>query len=386
MIHDSAIQTYVNPDRAPWALGGDVERLLEIVERTNFGAVPTGTGFRHVSAGSEDSAAQLVSNADVLPAAAIEESKLALTYATHSNANDPTADEKAALVGTSGTPSASNPFVTDDDARLLATGSPPTGTGFRHVTGGVEDGAAQLVVNADVSASAAIVESKLSLNFATHSNANDPSADQKAALAGTSGTPSAANKYVTDGDSRMTNARTPTAHTHPLSDLTQSSASTDDVATWNGSAWVPLPAPGAGSGAAVGAKCTAGSFTLSAGASGGKTNFSTEVFDTTAFFSTAGEFTVPTGESGYYLMQAEALMSTVGYNDGERTLSIRNATTTTTIYAIARISHSTSEFGFNISGVAYLSAGDTIEVYLTNSTAVAQTVDVGRFSLMKLGT
>jgi hypothetical protein len=30
-----------------------------------------------------------------------------------------------------------------------------------------------------------------------------------------------------------------TSHTHPLSDLTQSSATTGQVATWNGSAWVP---------------------------------------------------------------------------------------------------------------------------------------------------
>ena len=39
-----------------------------------------------------------------------------------------------------------------------------------------------------------------------------PSSDQKAALAGTSGTPSSINKYVTDADSRNTNSRTPTAH------------------------------------------------------------------------------------------------------------------------------------------------------------------------------
>jgi Major tropism determinant N-terminal domain len=55
-------------------------------------------------------------------------------------------------------------------------------------------------------------ESELTLNYATHSNANDPSASEKAALAGTSGTPGAGNAYVTDGDARNTNARTPTAH------------------------------------------------------------------------------------------------------------------------------------------------------------------------------
>lgn len=42
--------------------------------------------------------------------------------------------------------------------------------------------------------------------------ANIPSADQKAALAGSSGTPGAGNTYVTDADARMTNARTPSTH------------------------------------------------------------------------------------------------------------------------------------------------------------------------------
>jgi hypothetical protein len=39
-----------------------------------------------------------------------------------------------------------------------------------------------------------------------------PSSDQKAALAGSSGTPSSTNKYVTDADARNTDARTPAAH------------------------------------------------------------------------------------------------------------------------------------------------------------------------------
>lgn len=45
-----------------------------------------------------------------------------------------------------------------------------------------------------------------------HSNANDPSTTEKQALAGTTGTPSNTNRYVTDQDARNTNARTPTAH------------------------------------------------------------------------------------------------------------------------------------------------------------------------------
>ena len=42
---------------------------------------------------------------------------------------------------------------------------------------------------------------------------------------------------VLAGDSRLSDARTPTAHTHLLSDLTQSGATTGQVATWNGTSW-----------------------------------------------------------------------------------------------------------------------------------------------------
>jgi hypothetical protein len=46
------------------------------------------------------------------------------------------------------------------------------------------------------------------------------STDTKAALAGTSGTPQAANPYVTDADPRNSNARIPTAHGHVESETT----------------------------------------------------------------------------------------------------------------------------------------------------------------------
>jgi len=59
---------------------------------------------------------------------------------------------------------------------------------------------------------AAIQESKLALNYPTHSNANDPSADQKSALAGTSGPPSSTNRFVTDSDARLSNSRQPAGH------------------------------------------------------------------------------------------------------------------------------------------------------------------------------
>lgn len=47
-------------------------------------------------------------------------------------------------------------------------------------------------------------------------------------------------------DARLSDARTPTAHTHPLSDLTQSGATTNQVPQWDGSAWVPATVSGGG--------------------------------------------------------------------------------------------------------------------------------------------
>jgi len=46
-------------------------------------------------------------------------------------------------------------------------------------------------------------------------------------------------EVVLGGDTRLTDSRTPTAHTHTLSQLTQSAATTGQVASWNGTAWVP---------------------------------------------------------------------------------------------------------------------------------------------------
>ena len=51
---------------------------------------------------------------------------------------------------------------------------------------------------------------------------------------------------VDTSDARLSDARTPTAHTHPLSDLTQSGATTNQVPQWNGTAWVPATVSGGG--------------------------------------------------------------------------------------------------------------------------------------------
>jgi hypothetical protein len=53
----------------------------------------------------------------------------------------------------------------DNDKVTISVPGPPSGTGFRHVTSGTEDGATKLVENADVHASAAIAGSKISPDF-----------------------------------------------------------------------------------------------------------------------------------------------------------------------------------------------------------------------------
>lgn len=76
-------------------------------------------------------------NNDISATAAITESKLSLNYATHSNANDPIASEKAALAGTFGTPSGTNKYVTDTDARNTNART-PTAHASTHVSGGAD--------------------------------------------------------------------------------------------------------------------------------------------------------------------------------------------------------------------------------------------------------
>ena len=132
--------------------------------------------------------------------------------------------------------------------RLIDTGH-PTG-----VAGGALGGyfpnptlAAGVVVDANVSATAAIQEYKLALNFATHSNANDPSSGQKAALAGSAGLPADTNRYVTAADSRLADARTPLAHAllgSGHSDTAAAAAARGDLIVAQGTSpalWTRLP-------------------------------------------------------------------------------------------------------------------------------------------------
>jgi hypothetical protein len=99
--------------------------------------------------------------------------------------------------------------------RTGSAGDPtPVGEAGGHLTGYYPDPqiAPGVISDHNIAVSAGIAEAKLALNFPTHPSANDPSATEKAAMAGTSGVPSASNRFVTTQDSRLTDARMPLTH------------------------------------------------------------------------------------------------------------------------------------------------------------------------------
>ena len=63
----------------------------------------------------------------------------------------------------------------------------------------------------------------------------------------TSGT-SSSTKAVRADDSRLSDARTPTAHTHALADIQQGGATSGQVLEWSGSVWAPATLSGGGGG------------------------------------------------------------------------------------------------------------------------------------------
>lgn len=134
------------------------------------GSTPTGTGFRHVTSGSEDAASKLVENADVHTSAAIAVTKLATggsgTVLTSDGATNAFAQIANANVDASAAIAVSK----------LAAGSANT------VLCGGSPNSFRAIVNADVDAAAAIAGSKL--QAASSGNAGSMSAADKTKLDG----------------------------------------------------------------------------------------------------------------------------------------------------------------------------------------------------------
>lgn len=120
--------------------------------------------------------------------------------------------------------SAGNPIaVGDNDPRLAAASLPDASTTVKGVT----------------RLSVAPVSSTIPIAVGDN-DTRMPTAGQAAALGGTAGSPGSSNQYVTTSDARMTNARTPLAHTHPSSDLTDKAVALG-VASLDGAGHVPTP-------------------------------------------------------------------------------------------------------------------------------------------------
>lgn len=142
-------------------------------------------------------------------------------------------------------PSSQLPSYVDDVIEASAVASfPATGdTGKIYVDTGTNktyrwSGSTYIEIASSPGSTDAVPEGSVNLYYTD--------ARAQAALAG------ALSTKVDTTDARLTDARTPLAHTHALADLQQSGASTNDVIAWSGTAWVPTTGGGSGGSTTLG--------------------------------------------------------------------------------------------------------------------------------------
>ena len=120
----------------------------------------------------------------------------------------PTTDEKDALAGT-GTPAADNVFVTED-ALDIDSGHDHDGENSKQAAWGSLDFTTSDIADLTTKSHTSLSD----IGDITHDDIDSylPSSDEKDALAGSTGTPGSDNVFVTETDTRLADARKPTAH------------------------------------------------------------------------------------------------------------------------------------------------------------------------------
>jgi len=164
-------------------------------------------------------------------------------------------------------------------------------------------------------------------------------------------------KAVRADDSRLSDARTPTAHTHALADIQQGGATSGQVLEWSGSAWAPATLSGGGGG-------TVTSVTAGTGLTGGTiTGTGTIAAD---FGTTSG--TICQGDDSRL---SNARTPTAHTHDATDSYIGEIATPTARTYTIDL----TAATARTISALYFITSAGTVDVTVKNGANTVYTAD-----------
>lgn len=296
---------------------------------------------------SASNAATSASNAATSASSASTSATNAASSASSASTSAATATTKASEASTSATNAAASAATATTKASDAATSATSAATSAATATTKASDAstsatnAASSATSASSSASAASTSASNAATSATNAANSATSAASSAATVASS----LSNYYdKTTSDGRFA----PIVHTHALSALTQSGATTGQVIAWNGTAWVPTnqasnsvtltgDVTGSGSGSIA---TTLANTAVTAGSYGSATQVGTFTVDAKGRLTAAGNTTVtpawgsitgtPTTISGYGITDAVTLTGTQQITNKTLVAPVALASTTAT--------------------------------------------------------